>query len=60
MINVAFLFLQVVAFDLRTNLLEGVGVKVRENGTAAERKGEKTTEIEYLAHLNKVLPRDIR
>ena len=30
---------QVVSIDLRTNLLEGLGVKVREGGTAHLREG---------------------
>lgn len=31
---------QVISIDLRSNLLEGPGVKVREGGTAHERTGE--------------------
>ena len=31
--------LQVISIDLRTNLLEGVGVKPRQGGTAPERAG---------------------
>lgn len=53
-------FSQVVSLDLRTNLLEGKGVKGRENGTANERPGDKTLEIRYVHILNKVLPQDIR
>lgn len=53
-------FGQVISIDLRTNLLEGPGVKVREDGTAYERPGEKTTEIRYVHILNKVLPPEIR
>ncbi|KAJ8320174.1 hypothetical protein KUTeg_001761 [Tegillarca granosa] len=50
----------VISIDLRTNLLEGPGVKVRENGTANERPGDKATEIRYVHILNKVLPPEIR
>ncbi|XP_060066721.1 uncharacterized protein LOC132547004 [Ylistrum balloti] len=53
-------FGQVISIDLRTNLLEGPGVKVREDGTAYDRPGEKTTEIRYVHILNKVLPPEIR
>ncbi|XP_021366601.1 uncharacterized protein LOC110458937 isoform X4 [Mizuhopecten yessoensis] len=53
-------FGQVISIDLRTNLLEGPGVKVREDGTAYERPGEKTTEVRYVHILNKVLPPEIR
>ncbi|XP_053379356.1 uncharacterized protein LOC123526841 isoform X2 [Mercenaria mercenaria] len=53
-------FSQVISLDLRTNLLSGVGVKVREGGTAAERPGDKTTEIQYCHILNKNLPPEIR
>ncbi|XP_077998522.1 tRNA pseudouridine(38/39) synthase-like [Glandiceps talaboti] len=53
-------FSQVISIDLRTNLLEGVGVKVRSNGTAADRQGDKTTEINYMKILNNVLPDEIR
>ncbi|XP_013409956.1 tRNA pseudouridine(38/39) synthase isoform X2 [Lingula anatina] len=51
---------QVISIDLRTNLLEGVGVKVRENGTAHLRPGDKVTEIRYVHILNKVLPPELR
>lgn len=51
---------QVISIDLRSNLLEGPGVKVREGGTAHERTGDKTTEIPYVHILNKVLPSEIR
>ena len=53
-------FGQVISIDLRTNLLTGVGVKVREGGTASERQGDKTTEIKYVRLLNAVLPPEIR
>ena len=33
------IILQAISIDLRTNLLEGVGVKPRDGGTANERKG---------------------
>ncbi|XP_012946059.1 uncharacterized protein LOC101858380 [Aplysia californica] len=51
---------QVISIDLRTNLLKGVGVKVREGGTAESREGDKTTEVRYVHILNKVLPPEIR
>ncbi len=51
---------QVIALDLRTNLLSGKGVKQREGGSASERQGDKETEIRYVHILNKVLPPDIR
>lgn len=38
---------QVVSLDLRSNLLSGVGVKVREGGTAHERPGEKPHRKEF-------------
>ncbi|KAK3588349.1 hypothetical protein CHS0354_040106 [Potamilus streckersoni] len=53
-------FGQVISIDLRTNLLEGTGVKVREGGTVRDRPGEKTTEIRYVHILNRVLPPEIR
>ncbi|XP_063409480.1 uncharacterized protein LOC134692826 [Mytilus trossulus] len=53
-------FSQVISIDLRTNLLEGPGVKVREDGTANDRPGDKTLEIKYVHILNKVLPQEIR
>lgn len=53
-------FGQVISIDLRTNLLKGPGVKVREGGTAHLRQGETTTEIRYVHILNKVLPPEIR
>ncbi|KAH3818492.1 hypothetical protein DPMN_120213 [Dreissena polymorpha] len=53
-------FGQVLSLDLRSNLLSGVGVKVREGGTAHERTGDKTTEIRYCQILNKNLPPEIR
>ncbi|XP_060594802.1 uncharacterized protein LOC132749124 isoform X2 [Ruditapes philippinarum] len=53
-------FHQVVSLDLRSNLLSGVGVKVREGGTATDRPGDKTTEIQYCHILNKNLPSEIR
>jgi len=49
-------FSQVISIDLRTNLLEGKGVKVRERGTVIDRLGDKSTEICYVHILNKVLP----
>ncbi|CAL1543678.1 unnamed protein product [Lymnaea stagnalis] len=51
---------QVISLDLRSNLLTGVGVKVREGGTAHARGGDTTTEIRYAHILNKVLPPEIR
>ena len=53
-------FGQVISVDLRTNLTSGVGVKVREGGSAHERPGDKTVEIRYVHILNKVLPSEIR
>ncbi|KAL8572427.1 hypothetical protein ACOMHN_000574 [Nucella lapillus] len=53
-------FGQVVSLDLRTNLLKGPGVKVKEGGTAHLRQGETTTEIRYVHILNKVLPPEVR
>ncbi|ESO91369.1 hypothetical protein LOTGIDRAFT_105384 [Lottia gigantea] len=53
-------FGQVISIDLRTNLLEGVGVKVREDGTASSRSGDCTTEIDYVKIINKLLPKEIR
>lgn len=50
-----------ISIDLRTNLLEGKGVKVRENGTASQRaKADTEKEIPYCFILNKVLPPEIR
>ncbi|KAH9504417.1 tRNA pseudouridine synthase 3 [Bulinus truncatus] len=51
---------QVISLDLRTNLLSGVGVKVREGGSAHTRTGDVNTEIRYVYILNKVLPPEIR
>ncbi|XP_055864792.1 uncharacterized protein LOC106070325 [Biomphalaria glabrata] len=51
---------QVISLDLRSNLLSGVGVKVREGGTAHTRTGDVNTEIRYVHILNKVLPPEIR
>ncbi|XP_071945628.1 tRNA pseudouridine(38/39) synthase-like [Antedon mediterranea] len=53
-------FSQVIALDLRTNLLEGHGVIQRPGGTASERTGDKDSEIEYVSILNRVLPQEIR
>lgn len=53
-------FGQVISIDVRSNLLEGTGVKVREDGTAHERPGDKTSELRYCFLLNKVLPPEIR
>ncbi|XP_078335395.1 uncharacterized protein LOC111134441 isoform X4 [Crassostrea virginica] len=53
-------FGQVISIDVRTNLLEGTGVKVREDGTAHERPGDKTSELRFCFLLNKVLPPEIR
>ena len=41
-----YVSLQVISIDLRTNLLEAVGVKPREGGTAPERAGK----IHYMYH----------
>ena len=46
--------------ELRSNLLEGEGVKQREGGRVAERTGNTTTEIDYVTLLNRVLPREVR
>ncbi|XP_030843213.1 tRNA pseudouridine(38/39) synthase [Strongylocentrotus purpuratus] len=53
-------FGQVIAIDLRTNLLQGVGVIQRLDGTAHERTGNTTEEINYPLMLNRVLPSEIR
>ncbi|XP_074653890.1 tRNA pseudouridine(38/39) synthase-like [Tubulanus polymorphus] len=54
-------FSQVISIDLRTNLLEGVGVKQREGGTAHLRPVDSTTEeINYILILNRSLPPEIR
>ncbi|XP_033097758.1 tRNA pseudouridine(38/39) synthase-like isoform X2 [Anneissia japonica] len=53
-------FSQVITLDLRSNLLEGCGVIKRPGGTAADRPGDKSKEIEYVQILNRVLPREIR
>ncbi|XP_048751243.1 uncharacterized protein LOC125662947 isoform X2 [Ostrea edulis] len=53
-------FGQVISIDVRTNLLEGTGVRIREGGTAHERPGDKTTELRFCYILNKVLPPEIR
>ncbi|XP_071498779.1 tRNA pseudouridine(38/39) synthase-like [Diadema antillarum] len=53
-------FGQVIAIDLRTNLLEGQGVIQRAGGTARQRNGTKTEEINYPQVLNRVLPSEIR
>ncbi|XP_050414475.1 tRNA pseudouridine(38/39) synthase [Patella vulgata] len=53
-------FGQVISIDLRSNLLTGIGVKVREDGTADLRDGDKETEIRYAYILNKLLPPEIR
>ena len=37
--EIYLLLVKVISLDLRTNLVEGRGVKVRENGTASERPG---------------------
>ena len=41
-----YVSLQVISIDLRTNLLEGVGVKPREGGTVPERAGN----FYYMCH----------
>ncbi|XP_046362072.1 tRNA pseudouridine(38/39) synthase-like [Haliotis cracherodii] len=51
---------QVISIDLRTNLLDGPGVKQRDGGSAHLRQGDKSTEIRYVHILNKVLPPEIR
>ncbi|XP_061162846.1 uncharacterized protein LOC133172055 isoform X2 [Saccostrea echinata] len=53
-------FGQVISLDVRTNLVEGTGVKIREDGTAQERPGDKATELRFCYLLNKVLPPEIR
>ncbi|XP_041480426.1 tRNA pseudouridine(38/39) synthase-like isoform X2 [Lytechinus variegatus] len=53
-------FGQVIAIDLRTNLLQGLGVIQRPDGTAHERTGNTTEELNYLLMLNRVLPNEIR
>ena len=45
-ISMNYVSLQVISIDLRTNLLEGVGVKPREGGTAPERAGN----FYYMCH----------
>ncbi len=53
-------FGQVIALDLRSNLLEGPGVKVQEGSMAHTRKGDTEEELPYMVILNKNLPKDIR
>ncbi|KAL5015313.1 hypothetical protein ScPMuIL_009583 [Solemya velum] len=53
-------FGQVISITVRSNLLEGPGVSVRDGGSAHDRPGDKTTEIRYVHILNKVLPPEIR
>ncbi|XP_022110224.1 tRNA pseudouridine(38/39) synthase-like [Acanthaster planci] len=53
-------FGQVISIDLRSNLLEGLGVIQTPGGKACERPGDKTKEIEYTHILNRVLPETIR
>jgi tRNA pseudouridine38/39 synthase len=45
---------------VRSNLLDGAGVFCPEGGTAQDRPGDKTTELNYVYLLNRVLPEDIR
>jgi tRNA pseudouridine38/39 synthase len=51
---------QVIAVTVRSNLLDGAGVFCPEGGTAQDRPGDKTTELNYVYLLNRVLPEDIR
>lgn len=51
---------QVIALDLRSNLLEGPGVKVHEGSTAHTRKRDTENELPYMVILNRNLPDDIR
>ena len=51
---------QVIALDLRTNLLEGPGVRVQEGSIAHTRKGDTEKELPYMVILNRNLPDDIR
>ncbi|XP_072025147.1 tRNA pseudouridine(38/39) synthase-like isoform X2 [Amphiura filiformis] len=53
-------FGQVIALDLRSNLLEGHGVIQRSDNGPSERPGEKNVEIDYPRYLNRVLPEHIR
>lgn len=41
--KIFFFALQVISIDVRTNLLEGTGVRIREGGTAHERPGNALT-----------------
>ena len=51
---------QVVAMELRTNLLQGPGVKVQDGSIAHTRKGDTDKELPYMVILNRNLPDDIR
>ncbi len=51
---------QVIALDLRTNLLSGPGVRVQEGSIAHTRKGDTENELPYMVILNRNLPEDIR
>ena len=42
---------QVISLDLRSNLLTGVGVKVREGGTAHTREGKKIYIVMHIDNL---------
>ncbi|XP_038062053.1 tRNA pseudouridine(38/39) synthase-like isoform X2 [Patiria miniata] len=53
-------FGQVISIDLRSNLLEGLGVIQTPGRKAHERPGDKTQEIEYTHILNRMLPETIR
>ena len=46
--------------EVRSNLLEGDGVIVPADSRAAERKGDKSSELPYIVMLNNTLPSDIR
>ncbi|XP_043942553.1 tRNA pseudouridine(38/39) synthase [Protopterus annectens] len=52
-------FGQVISLDLRSNLSEGKGIKLRQNAAAGMRDRD-TEEIRYTHILNRVLPEDIR
>lgn len=43
---------QVISLDMRTNLLKGPGVRVREGGTAHLRQGWEVDLLFYLFHVN--------
>jgi tRNA pseudouridine38/39 synthase len=53
-------FGQVVSLHVRSALLDGPGLIISDDCKAAERKGDKSTEISYIQILNRLLPEEIR